>query len=69
MAATMSIPVYLTIGNGSATEIGQIELAAEADGTFTLTSLDVAAALRETADAMEAVAKKAAEKEVDGGAS
>ncbi|QJT04365.1 hypothetical protein G9272_32120 [Streptomyces asoensis] len=63
MAATASIPVYLSIGAGSAMEIGAIELTADAAGTITLTTLDVAAALRETADAMEA----AAAKEADGG--
>lgn len=58
MAATASIPVYLSIGGGSATEIGTIELTADADGTITLTTLDIAAALRETADAMEAAAEE-----------
>ncbi|MFJ9128932.1 hypothetical protein ACIRJS_33005 [Streptomyces sp. NPDC102340] len=58
MAATASIPVYLTLGTGSATEIGQIELEASADGTFTLTAFDIVAALRETADAMESAARE-----------
>lgn len=64
MAATLSIPVYLSIGSGSAMEIGQIKLSAEPDGKITLTILDIAAALRETADSMEAAAKE----EVDGAA-
>jgi hypothetical protein len=54
MAATVSIPVSLTIGGGSAVEIGTIELALNADGTATLTTFDIAAALRETADALDA---------------
>jgi hypothetical protein len=58
MAATLSIPVYLSIGSGSAMEIGQIELSAGPDGKVTLTVLDIAAALRETADAMEAAARE-----------
>ncbi|MGW5409015.1 hypothetical protein [Streptomyces spiralis] len=58
MAATASIPVYLTIGGGSAVEIGKVELAIDSDGTVTLTALDIAAALRETADAMEAAARE-----------
>lgn len=59
MAATASIPVYLSIGGGSATEIGTIKLSVDADGTATLTTFDIVAALRETADAMEASAKEA----------
>lgn len=58
MAATASIPVFLTLGTGSATEIGQIELEADASGTFTLTAFDIVAALRETADAMESAARE-----------
>ena len=58
MAAELSIPVYLAIGSGSTTEIGTIELAADADGQVTLTTFDIAAALRETADAMEAAARE-----------
>jgi hypothetical protein len=64
MAATLSIPVYLSIGSGSAMEIGQIKLSAEPDGRVTMTILDIAAALRETAASMEA----AATEEVDGAA-
>ncbi|MFF3310491.1 hypothetical protein [Streptomyces sp. NPDC002952] len=60
MVATASIPVYLAIGNGgSLTEIGTIHLMADASGTITLTTLDIAAALRKTADAMEAAAEEA----------
>lgn len=59
MAATINIPVYLTLGTGSATEIGTIEIEANAEGTFSLTTFDVTAALRETADAMDAAAKEA----------
>ncbi|MFI1701964.1 hypothetical protein ACH419_39290 [Streptomyces bobili] len=59
MAATASIPVYLTIGGGSALEIGTIKLTADIDGKITLTTLDIAAALRETADAMDEAAKEA----------
>ncbi|WP_432164877.1 hypothetical protein [Streptomyces sp. bgisy031] len=59
MAATINIPVYLTLGTGSVTEIGTIEIEADAEGKFTLTTFDVATALRETADAMEAAAKEA----------
>ncbi|WP_086765356.1 hypothetical protein [Streptomyces bobili] len=59
MAATASIPVYLAIGNGGIPwEIGTIELTADASGTITLTTMDIAAALRETADAMEAAARE-----------
>lgn len=59
MAATINIPVYLTLGTGSTTEIGTIEIEANAEGTFTLTAFDVTAALRKTADAMDAAAKEA----------
>lgn len=59
MAATASIPVYLSIGSGTAMEIGTIELSASGDGTVTLTTFDIAAALRDAADAMEAAAKEA----------
>ncbi|MGW1267545.1 hypothetical protein [Streptomyces sp. NPDC002491] len=58
MAAELSIPVYLSIGGGSATEIGTIELSADEKGQITLTTLDIAAALRETADAIEAAARE-----------
>jgi 20S proteasome alpha/beta subunit len=59
MAATASIPVYLSIGSGSPVAIGSIELAVDSRGVFTLTSFDVAAALREAADAVEAAAREA----------
>ncbi|MFD8611069.1 hypothetical protein [Streptomyces sp. NPDC059631] len=56
MAATVSIPLYLTIGTGTSTEIGTIDLAVDSDGRCTLTTFDIAAALREVADAIEAPA-------------
>jgi uncharacterized protein (UPF0254 family) len=59
MAATVSIPVYLGIGSGTTTEIGTIELAVNSDGTCTLTTFDIAAALREIADAIEAPEEEA----------
>ncbi|WP_309029120.1 hypothetical protein [Streptomyces alfalfae] len=59
MAATASIPVYLSVGGGAPVEIGSIELAADSDGRITLTTFDIAAALRETADAMDEAAREA----------
>ncbi|WAL93989.1 hypothetical protein [Streptomyces sp. Je 1-369] len=57
MAATVSIPVYLSIGGGSTVEIGTIELTADSRGVITLTAFDISAALRETADAMDEAAR------------
>ncbi|MFD4788247.1 hypothetical protein ACFWN1_14550 [Streptomyces sp. NPDC058459] len=58
MAAGLSIPVYLSIGSSTPTQIGTVSLSADANGTVTLTTLDIAAALRETADAIEAATEE-----------
>ncbi|MFB7776913.1 hypothetical protein [Streptomyces bauhiniae] len=58
MAAELSIPVYLSIGSSAPTQIGKVSLSADANGTVTLTTLDIAAALRETADAIEAATEE-----------
>ena len=58
MAADLSIPVYLSIGNNDPGQIGTIELSADASGQITLTTLHIAAVLREAADAMEAAARE-----------
>ncbi|CAL9313911.1 hypothetical protein [Streptomyces sp. SudanB91_2054] len=59
MAVTASIPVYLSIGGGSSVEIGTIELAADSHGQITLTTFDIAAALRDAADAIEEATREA----------
>ncbi|MFE7273032.1 hypothetical protein [Streptomyces sp. NPDC057623] len=59
MPGTFDIPIYLRIGNGTETEVGQVVLNIDGDGTVTMTTSDIAAALRATADAMEASAKEA----------
>ena len=53
MAATLPIPLYLRVGNGSETQIGEVIVSVEQDGTATLTMTDIATALRETADELE----------------
>lgn len=53
MAATLSIPLYLSVGSGSEVEIGEVVLTADSDGTITMTTTDIAAGLREAADAIE----------------
>lgn len=53
MAATLPIPLYLRVGNGTETQIGEVIVSVESDGTATLTITDIAAAPRETADEME----------------
>jgi uncharacterized protein (UPF0254 family) len=59
MAGTLAIPIYLRIGNGTEAEVGQVVLEVHGDGTVTMTTSDIAAALRATADAIEASAKEA----------
>jgi hypothetical protein len=54
MAATLPIPVYLRIGNGTESQIGEVVVSVERDGTATLTLTDIATALRATADEMDA---------------
>lgn len=54
MSGTYAIPIYMRIGNGTETEVGQVVLGIDGDGTVTMTVSDIAAALRTTADAMEA---------------
>ncbi|MBP5883166.1 hypothetical protein QBA57_28625 [Streptomyces scabiei] len=58
MPGTFAIPIYLRIGSGTETEVGQVVLDIDGDGTVTMTTSDIAAALRATADAMEASAKE-----------
>ncbi|QFQ97450.1 hypothetical protein F9278_15900 [Streptomyces phaeolivaceus] len=66
MPGTLAIPIYLRIGNGTETEVGQVVLDLEGDGTVTMTTTDIAEALRATADAIEASAKEAADASPDG---
>ncbi|MFF8290435.1 hypothetical protein ACF068_14570 [Streptomyces sp. NPDC016309] len=54
MAATLGIPVYLRVGNGAETQIGEVVVSVERDGTATLTLTDIASALRATANEMDA---------------
>jgi hypothetical protein len=67
VAATASIPVYLSVGNGSAVEIGQIKLSLDGKGRATLTTFDIAAALREAADELEKAAREAEQQTADDG--
>jgi hypothetical protein len=53
MPAECTIPIYMRIGNGTETEIGQVVLEVEQNGTVTLTTSDIAAGLRSAADAIE----------------
>jgi hypothetical protein len=66
MPADVSIPVYLSIGGGSSVEIGAIELSADANGTITMTSFDIAAALRDAADSVEKAAREVEQQSTDG---
>lgn len=61
MPSTFDIPIYLRIGSGTETEVGQVVLDIDGDGTVTMTTSDIVAALRATADAMEASAKEVAD--------
>ncbi|MFC9847784.1 hypothetical protein ACFWFF_01540 [Streptomyces sp. NPDC060223] len=61
MPGTYGIPIYLRIGSGTETEVGQVVLAIEGDGTVTMTASDIAAALRATADTMEATEQEVTE--------
>ncbi|WP_028814434.1 hypothetical protein [Streptomyces flavidovirens] len=54
MAATLPIPVYLRVGNGSETQIGEVVVSVDSTGMATLTLTDIAAALRATANEMDA---------------
>ncbi|MGQ4358555.1 hypothetical protein [Streptomyces sp. SAS_272] len=58
MAAELSIPVYLSLGNNDPGQIGTIELSADSDGKITLTTSHIAAVLREAVAAMEAAARE-----------
>ncbi|MBK3631572.1 hypothetical protein JHN52_01070 [Streptomyces sp. MBT97] len=58
MPAELSIPVYASLGNNGPWQIGTIELSVDESGKITLTTLHVAAVLREAADAMEAAARE-----------
>ncbi|MER8219702.1 hypothetical protein ABTZ58_03710 [Streptomyces sp. NPDC094143] len=53
MAATLSIPLYLRVGTGTEVQIGEALVAVDSDGKATLTVSDIAAGLREAADAVE----------------
>jgi uncharacterized protein (UPF0254 family) len=53
MAATLPIPLYLRVGSGTEVQIGEALVAVDSDGTATLTVSDIAAGLREAADAVE----------------
>lgn len=66
MPGTFDIPIYLRIGSGTETEVGQVVLDIDGDGTVTMTTSDIAAALRAAADAMEASAKEVADAAPDG---
>lgn len=61
MPGTVAIPIYLSIGGGTAMEVGQVVLDIEPDGTVTMAVPDIAAALRVTADAMEAPEQEVAD--------
>ena len=53
MAAMLPVPLYLRIGNGGETQIGEVFVSVDGHGTATMTLTDVAAALRTTADEMD----------------
>ncbi|MFH9013976.1 hypothetical protein ACH4C6_21675 [Streptomyces sp. NPDC017943] len=53
MAATLSIPLYLRVGNGTDVQIGEALVAVDSDGKATLTVSDIADGLRQAADALE----------------
>jgi hypothetical protein len=58
MAATLSIPLYLRVGDGTEAQIGEVVVAIDSRGIATLTVSNIAAGLREAADAVEQAAEE-----------